>query len=341
MINLNATLVTGANGEIGQSLIRWLYRKFPQTPILALDIKPPVESIRGLVAHAIEGDITNRASYEQIARDYKVDVIFHLAALLSTRAEYDPALAHQVNVGGTFNILNLAIALGNAHGKSVKVIFPSSIAVYGVTDKRADERIREDQYLHPITMYGLNKLYCEELGMYYAQHYGQMSDKPPTRIDFRCVRFPGIISADTVPGGGTSDYGPEMIHAAAQSKPYEAFVRADATIPFMVMPDAVDALVTLANAPQDKLSRHIYNVTSFSVSAGQIADLVRSYFPDCQLTFVPHAARQRIVDSWPGALDDTHARHDWGWNPRYDAQTAFTEYLIPAICKRYGITLAK
>jgi nucleoside-diphosphate-sugar epimerase len=337
----NATLVTGSNGEIGQSLIRALHRLAPARPIIALDVAPAAASIRDKVAFAIDGDINDRASYEPIAREFRVDRIYHLAALLSTRAEHDPALAHHVNVEGTFNIYNLAVELSNFHGAPTRVMFPSSIAVYGLTNKLSTSRepVQPDEYLHPITMYGLNKLYCEELGTYYARHYGQMWEIPPARIDFRCLRFPGIISADTLPSGGTSDYGPEMLHAAAQGKPYAAFVRPDTTIPFMAMPDAVTALLMLADAPPERLTRTVYDVTAFSISAGEIADMVRSYFPDAAITFVPNSGRQRIVDSWPAAVDDSPARRDWGWAASYDAAAAFADYLIPAVCKRYGVRL--
>lgn len=338
ILGTTAILVTGANGEIGQSLIRTLRTRQPDTPILALDLNPPVSAIRDMVTYGIKGDINDRASYEPIAREYHVDTVFHLAALLSTRAEHDPALAHHVNVEGTFNIYNLGVELGSTNGHPTKVLFPSSIAVYGLTNKlsTAKATVRPGEYLHPITMYGLNKLYCEEMGTYYAEHYGQMWEQPPARIDFRCLRFPGIISADTLPSGGTSDYGPEMLHAAAQGKPYEAFVRADTTIPFMVMPDAVEALVRLADAPGERLTRRIYDVTAFSISAGEIAAVVERYFPACAISFKPHPGRQRIVDSWPAAVDDAAARIDWGWQARYGVDAAFGEYLVPAVRQRYG-----
>ena len=150
------------------------------------------------------------------------------------------------------------------------------------------------------------------------------------------MRCPGLISALTVPSGGTSDYAPEMLHAAAQGKPYACFVREDARIPFMVMPDAVRSLLQLAAAPRDALTRQVYNVTSFSLSAAQVRDRVMAAYPAAQISFDPDLKREAIIDSWPADIDDSAARMDWGWAPEYDAERAFQEYLIPGIRERYA-----
>ena len=185
-------------------------------------------------------------------------------------------------------------------------------------------------------MYGCNKLYCEQLGHYYARFYKQLSAEPQSgRVDFRAVRFPGLISAVTVPSGGTSDYAPEMIHAAARGEPYACFVRPDTTIPFMAMPDAIDALLTLASAPVARLSRTAYNVAAFSCSAAEIRDVVLQAFPKAAITFAVDGKRQAIVDSWPADVDDSAARRDWGFNPAHDFTRAFDDYLIPTIRQRY------
>jgi nucleoside-diphosphate-sugar epimerase len=184
-------------------------------------------------------------------------------------------------------------------------------------------------------MYGCNKLYCEHLGRYYARHYKQLAAEPIARVDFRCVRFPGLISAQTVPSGGTSDYAPEMIHAAAKGEPYACFVRPDTRIPFMAMPDAVEALLQLAAAPRQRLSRTAYNLSAFSPTAEQVRDVVVSAFPDAQITWAVDAKRQGIVDSWPAEVDDSAARADWCFAPHYDFAKAFDEYLIPTIRERY------
>jgi threonine 3-dehydrogenase len=203
--------------------------------------------------------------------------------------------------------------------------------------KSAAGRVREDQYAHPTTMYGCNKLYCEQLGTYYARHYKQLAAEPASgKVDFRCVRFPGLISALTVPSGGTSDYAPEMIHAAAKGEPYECFVRPDTRIPFMAMPDGVDALMTFAAAPRGQLTRTAYNVAAFNPSAEEVRAVVMDAFPEAQISWDVDRKRQGIVDSWPADVDDSAARRDWGFAPRYDFERAFTEYLIPTIRRQYA-----
>ena len=217
-------------------------------------------------------------------------------------------------------------------------MFPSSIAAYGMPNleiKAEFAHVREWEWNYPTTMYGCNKLYCEMLGIYFSQYYRQLAVDRPVTLDFRGLRFPGLVSAFTLPSGGTSDYGPEMLHAAAKGEPYACFVREDTCIPFMAMPDAVSALLRLAKAPTKALSRRVYNVTSYSLTAAQFRDLVLKFFPDAKITFNPDTKRQGIVDSWPAGLNDNDARRDWGWKPDYDLERSFTEYLVPNIQKRY------
>jgi nucleoside-diphosphate-sugar epimerase len=186
-------------------------------------------------------------------------------------------------------------------------------------------------------MYGCNKLYCEHLGRYYARFYKQLAAEAQTgRVDFRAVRFPGLISAMTVPSGGTSDYGPEMAHAAAKGDPYECFVRPDTRIPFMAMPDCVEALLTLAATSGARLTRTAYNLSAFNPSADEIRAEVLRAFPDATITWLTDVKRQGIVDSWPENVDDSAARRDWGFAPAYDFQRAFRDYLIPTIRQRYA-----
>jgi nucleoside-diphosphate-sugar epimerase len=186
-------------------------------------------------------------------------------------------------------------------------------------------------------MYGCNKLYCEKLGTYYSKYYGQkhLDEKPPYMLDFRAIRFPGLISAFTLPSGGTSDYGPEMLHAAAQAKPYSCFVREDSKISFMAMPDAIKSLLMLLNVPREKLSHQVYNIAAFALTAGEFRHRALKAFPGAQITFEPNPRRQGIVDSWPEDVDDSLARADWGWRPDYDANAFFDDYFLPEIEKRY------
>jgi nucleoside-diphosphate-sugar epimerase len=197
--------------------------------------------------------------------------------------------------------------------------------------------VKEDDFNFPKTMYGANKLYCEHLGRYYALHYKQLAaDTHSGKVDFRCMRFPGLISAETVPSGGTSDYAPEMIHAAAEGTPYDCFVRPDTRIPFMAMPDAVDAIVRLMAAPRDKLTRQVYNVGAFAPTAAEVEAEVRAAFPKSAMGTKVDEKRQAIVDSWPADVDDSTARRDWGHAPKYDFASCFRDYLIPSIRDRYA-----
>ncbi|RME46464.1 MAG: NAD-dependent epimerase/dehydratase family protein [Chloroflexi bacterium] len=339
MARKEVVLVTGANGEVGHGLIGYLGQR-GESEIVAIDIHPLDEELRPYCREVITGDILDKMLLGRLVFAYEIRTIYHLASILSTRAEFNPEAAHQVNVEGTLNLLRLAVEQSQWQGRSVKFLYPSSIAVYGLPDlgtKEREGRLKEWQWLRPLTMYGCNKLYCEHLGRYYANNYRQLArDRNPASVDFRCVRFPGLISAVTMPAGGTSDYAPEMIHHAAQGRPYRCFVRPDTRIPFMAMPDAIKALVDLEAAPRQNLSTDVYNVTSFSMTAVEIYQVVQQAFPDCRVEFEPDAPRQAIVDSWPADIDDSRARVDWGWQPAYDRDRAFAEYLIPNIRQRYA-----
>ncbi len=332
-------LVTGANGEIGRSLLQTLARSGGYDAV-TLDLTPLPEAMRPLVTASYAGNIMDRYLLDQLAAHHEVDMVFHLAALLSTRGERDPELAHQVNVEGTLNALRMAQNQSSRLGRPVRFIFPSSIAVYGLPsleEKHAVGRVREEQWNVPITMYGCNKLYCEHLGRYFTFHARQMGAlSAAARLDFRALRFPGLISAETVPTGGTSDFGPEMIHAAAKGAPYPCFVEPEARIPFMAMPDAVRAMMDLARAEREQLSTSVYNIAAFSVSAGDIADHVRKAFPASVVTYEPDPVRAKIVGSWPEDVNDERARKDWGWHASYDWEKAFDDYLVPSIKARYA-----
>ncbi len=329
-------LVTGACGEIGQALVQELSKR-GGCRIVTADIAPLPEAIKNLVAEHVQGDLVYKV---KIFYDYDFDVIFHLAASLSSKAEIATEEAHRINVEGTMQLLMLAAYRSEKYGKPVKFLFPSSIAAYGMTleEKRTAGCVKEYEYNAPHTMYGCNKLYCEKLGMYYSRYYGQrhLDAQPPVMLDFRALRFPGLISAFTLPSGGTSDYGPEMLHAAAQGRPYACFVRQDTKISFMAMPDAIKSLLMLTDTPREKLSHVVYNVGAFALTAGQFRERALKAFPGAQITFDPNPRRQGIVDSWPEDVDDSLARHEWGWHPDYDVDAFFNDYFLPQIKKRYG-----
>jgi threonine 3-dehydrogenase len=331
-----SVLVTGACGEIGQALVQGLAGRGGYR-IVTTDLVPPAEAIRPLTAEHVQGDLVYRVKQFY---DYDFDIIFHLAASLSSKAEVATEEAHRINVEGTMQLLMLAAYKSEKRGQAVKFLFPSSIAAYGFPDRQAKHaagRVKEDDWNTPHTMYGCNKLYCEKLGVYYSQFCSQrhLDPQPPVMCDFRAIRFPGLISAFTMPSGGTSDYGPEMLHYAAQGKPYACFVREDTRISFMAMPDAIRSILMLMDAPRAQLARQVYNIDAFSLTAGEFRKRALQAFPEAQIRFEPNPRRQGIVDSWPEDVDDDAARRDWGWKPDYDADRFFGEYFLPEIRKRY------
>lgn len=330
-------LITGACGEIGQALVQELAKKGGYR-IVTSDIAPLPDSIKNLVAEHVQGDLVYKV---KVFYDYDFDVIFHLAASLSSKAEIATEEAHRINVEGTMQLLMLAAYRSEKYGKSVKFLFPSSIAAYGMPTldaKRSAGVVKEEDWDYPHTMYGCNKLYCEKLGMYYSKFHGQkhLDENPPVMLDFRAIRFPGLISAFTLPSGGTSDYGPEMLHAAAQGKAYACFVRPDTKISFMAMPDAIKSLMMVLDAPREKLTTNVYNVAAFAITAEEFRQRAVKAFADAKVTFEPNPRRQGIVDSWPEDVDDARARKDWNWKPDYDVDRFFEEYFLPEIRKRYG-----
>ena len=226
--------------------------------VVSLDVNALDPPVARLVHREFTGSILDTNLLERILSEFEVDLIFHLAALLSTRSEFTPMAAHHVNVEGTLNLLEFAAQRNRLARPPCRVRVPL-----------VHRRLRPARPARPgarpgasarttgtsrITMYGCNKLYCEHLGRYYSKHYKQLLEARAPRVDFRCVRFPGLISAVTVPSGGTSDYASEMIHAAARGEPYACFVRPDSRIPFMAMPDAIEALLKLSVAQPDRLS---------------------------------------------------------------------------------------
>ena len=335
----SAILITGANGEMGHGLIAALHQK-NNINIVALDLNPLDDTISVLANEELIGNILDQGLIEQLNGEYEFDTIYHLAALLSTRAEFSPRAAHDVNVGGTLNLLNLAIEQGRSQGNAVKFFFPSSIAVYGFSgldEKNAAGAIMEDSHRNPTTMYGCNKLYCEHLGNYYTNNYQRLgAEKHQRYIDFRSIRFPGIISSKTIPTGGTSDYIPEMLHAAAKGEAYNCFVREDTQIPFMTMPDAICAITTLMDAPETNISRTVYNIRSFAPTAEEFRQKVLEYYPEAKIDYKISEKRQKMVDSWPADTDDSMAKNDWNWIPVHELDSGMKDYLVPDLQLMYN-----
>jgi len=327
-------LVTGASGEMGCLLLPALAAKGFE--VVSLDIAPIPEEAARHCRETVQGSILDFQLVQDLFRKHRPTHLFHLAAILSTQAEQDPDKAHRVNVEGTYGLFRICRDLASDDREPVRFLFPSSIAVYGLPDAETKARqgaVRETEWTVPSAMYGCNKLYCELLGAYLSRVKRGQS-RPP--FDFRAIRFPGLISADTLPSGGTTDYAPEMIHAAAQNKPYECFVSAETRLPFMTMPDGVEALLRLADADSSALTTRVYNIRGFSASAGEIREAVLRHFPGASIGFRPVAARQAIVDSWPADVNDDLARRDWGLSPRHRMAEALGDYLVPALLERYA-----
>lgn len=327
-------LITGAGGEIGHGLIEVLLED-DRYDLVTLDLKGLPEEIGSRCREAITGDILDVERVEQIFGGHDVEGVIHLAAMLSSSGERNPERAFEVNVNGTVNLIATAHRAAARRERDIRFIFPSTIAVYGLPDLATKERagrVGEEEYLMPITMYGVNKLACEHTGRYYTDHYGALvEEKSAYGVDFRGLRFPGLISAFTVPSGGTSDYVPEMLHAAAAGRPYHCFARPDTRIPFMTMPDAVRSIIDLFDAPAAGLTRRVYNVGAFAPSAEEVAALLRETFPSAVIDYEVDRRRQQFLDTWPADVDDLAARRDWGFAPEHTLERAFAEYLLPAL----------
>ena len=336
---MKTVLITGAGGEVGYTLTAELKKEGYKVVALSLHNLPPEQTKITDVFY--RGDVSDYKFVEKIFDKHEIEVVFHLASILSTGGERNPELAITVNAVGTQNTMEVATKKSLETGKSVKFIFPSSIAAYGIPDlkeKSKKPKVKEEDFTSPITIYGVTKLYAENLGLYFSKHYKLLDDLDRSNlIDFRCVRFPGLLSPDTLPSGGTSDYGPEMFHSAAQGKPYACFVRPDSTIPFMAMEDGVRVLMLLAKAPKKDIKSSIYNVSGFSASAKDIEKEIKHLFPKAEITYKIHMLRQRIIDSWPADVDDSKAQKEWGWKPKYNFKKTFEGYLLPKIKERYGI----
>jgi threonine 3-dehydrogenase len=301
------TLITGAGGQVGLDLLALLQSRGDE--VHASDVALPADR-RGVPWHAL--DVTDAAATLALLAELRPTRVFHLAAILSARGEVDPQRTYAVNQGGTLHVLEACRRVGVP-----QVIFTSTIAAFGPP---LPPLVGDDVALRPTTMYGVTKVAGELLGAYYAGRYG---------LDFRGVRFPGLISA-VKPGGGTSDYAPLMYFEALRVGRYTAFCRPDTAIPMMYMPDGLRALVELAAAPRERLTRSVYNIAAFSPTAREIADDVARAIPGAAIDFDPDPARQAILDSWPRALDDSLARRDWGWAPEYDLPR-MTDDLVPKL----------
>jgi len=305
-------MVTGAAGQIGSELILILREKYGDENVLATDIikKDDAELFESV-------DVTKKESIESVIKKYGIDTIYHLAAILSAKGEENPVLAWDVNINGTYNILEIA-----REYKIKRIFIPSSIAAFGPETPR--DNTPQETILRPKTMYGLTKVAGELLGDYYVQKFN---------IDVRGCRFPGIISHKTLPGGGTTDYAVEIFYAAIKNKKYTCFVREDTVLPMMYMPDCLKAAVDLMEADFSHLKHHTdFNLSAMSFSARELVEEIKKHIPEFACEYKPDF-RQKIADSWPKSIDDSFARKEWGWKPEYDL-AGMVEDMLQALSKR-------
>ena len=303
-------LITGAFGQIGTDLAAALCRRHGDAHVLATGQQIPAAA-RSAGPRVATLDVTDADALLRCVERERIEVIYHLAARLSAIGERDPAATWRVNMEGLRNVLEAA-----RRGGVKRVFWPSSIAAFGPGTPRED--VPQDTVMRPTTIYGVTKVAGELLCDYYFHRYG---------LDVRGVRYPGVISSSAQPGGGTTDYAVEIFHAALQTGRYTAFVREDCRLPMIYMPDCIDAAVDLMAADPDGLKhRNAFNIAAMSFSAGELAAEIAKQVPGFVCSYAPDA-RQAIADSWPRSLDDSAARREWGWQPRYDLARMTAEML--------------
>lgn len=296
--------MTGATGQIGSELIPALRYKYGDENVIAAGHKRTPQKEFLEEGPYITLDVTGFDSINKVVRDYRIDTIFHLAALLSAVAEQNPQMAWQINMEGLYNVLEVS----RKHGCSV--FFPSSIGAFGPNTPSVDTP--QDTIQRPNTMYGVCKVAGELLCDYYFTRF---------RVDTRGVRFPGLISHKTLPGGGITDYAVEIFHHAIQKKRYECFLEEDTCLDMMYMPDAIRAAIELMETdPSRLIHRNAFNITAVSFSPADLASYIKKLIPEFSISYKVDAARQSIADSWPRHMDDSAACDEWGWEPQYNLE---------------------
>ncbi len=311
-------LVTGAVGQIGSELTMELRKRYGNDNVLATGrkTKPSKTLLNSGPFEFI--DITVREAVEKVVDEYDIDTIYNMAAILSAVGEERPLLCWNVNINGLYNIMEIA-----REREMIRVFVPSSIAVFGPETPR--DNTPQETVLKPKTMYGLTKVTGELLGDYYFKRFN---------LDVRGIRYPGIISSETLPGGGTTDYAVEIFYEAIDNKKYTCFVKEDTVLPMMYMPDCIKGTIDLMEADISRLKHHCdFNLTAMSFSVGELVDEIKKHIPEFTCDYKPDF-RQAIADSWPRSIDDSDAREEWGWKPEYDLPT-MTKDMLDKLIKQY------
>ncbi len=300
-------LVIGANGQIGTVLTQTLQHKYGTEQVIATDLATKPQNASGIFETL---DVLDATRLGEIIRQYNVRCVYHLAAILSATGEQHPQWAWSVNMGGLFNVLEAA------REHRLQVFFPSSIASFGPHASR--ENTPQYSPLEPTTVYGISKVAGELWCQYYYLRYG---------VDARSLRYPGIISYQSLPGGGTTDYAVDIFHKAVKGEPFTCFLRPDTRLPMMYINDAIRATLMLMEAPKQQIRiRTSYNLAGMSFTPAELTAEIQKHCPDFEVQYQPDF-RQTIADSWPQSLDDTDARQDWGWQPQYDLASMTADML--------------
>lgn len=307
-------LFTGCGGQIGSELTLAFRKIYGDSNVIASDVSDKISAELRESGPFVHLDVLDAKAIAETVDKYEIDAVVHLAAILSAVGEKNPQLAWNVNINGSVNIFEVA-----REKKLERILVPSSMAVFGPDTPK--ENTPQKTVLIPTTMYGVTKVSIELLGNYYNLRYG---------MDIRGLRYPGIISHKTLPGGGTTDYAVAIYFDAVKKKIYDCFLREDSMLPMMYMPDCIKATTELFLADKSKLKNATgYNVTAFSVTPADIADSIRKIIPDFEITYSPDF-RQDIADSWVDSMDDSAAHEEWGWQPDYDLDS-MTEDIIKEI----------
>ncbi len=303
-------LVTGALGQIGSSLIKRLREIYSESQVVATDIRMPEKD--GLSNGPFELlDVLNKKRLQELVRHYRVNQIYHLAALLSATGEQRPLDAWHLNIDGLLNVLEVS-----GEEKLGRIYWPSSIAVFGDHSPKTDTP--QITVMDPSTIYGISKIAGESWCQYYHHRYG---------VDIRSVRYPGLIGYEALPGGGTTDYAVDIFHKAIKGEKFSCFLKSDTKLPMMYMPDAIRAALELMHTDKEKLSIHTsYNIAGCSFTPSEIAGEIQKEIPSFEIVYRPDQ-RQKIADSWPNSIDDHVAQCDWDWRPEYDLPAMTTDML--------------